>query len=173
MVEIPSMPHIRVAMVPLVEAEAQDGLIRSANLDVADNMAGINARNRAACVSDVWYASRVPGHLDEKIWDDPDEMVAELPPSDIDYLFDRLTILQDYASPSFANLSDKDIDELKKGFGAIEWRELTGRQASALVQCISLLLPELLAAKFFSFGSTQNSTQQTESETSTLDASRS
>jgi len=169
-VDIPSMEGIRVAMVPLVEEETQRSLVAASKIDVPDNHPGINAQNRVAMVWDVWQACRELDDIERKVWDSPEEMVAELEPSDIDYLFDQLTILMDYASPSLAKLSDQDVDDLKKAFGAIEWRELTGRQASALVMCISRLLPELLAAKFSSSGSTPNSTSRSENDESTLES---
>lgn len=166
-VEVPSMKGVRIAMVPLNEAESQQGLIEAAVLEVPDNIAGINARNRAACNHDVWNACRMPDDVASRVWESVDDMIADTQPSDIDYLFDQLTVLADFASPSLAKLTEKEIEDLKKGFAAIDWKELTGRQASALVLCISRLLPELLQDKFFYSGSTPNSTTRSESEIST------
>lgn len=165
--EIPSLDGIRVAQVPLVERESQAGLIRAANLDVVDNSAGMQARNRAAVESDVWHSCREPGDLTKMVWESVDEMVEELEPSDIDYLFDKLTILMEYASPSLDGLTQQDLDQLKKDFGQIDWNELSGRQWSALKLCLSTLLPELLAARLSSSTYTQSLTTRTESVEST------
>lgn len=170
LIDVPSMTEVRVALVPLTEAESMAGLIRSANVEVADNISGLNVRNREAVISDVWHACRVPGTAQELVWDTPEQMVDDLQPSDIDYLFDQLTILMDYASPTLANLADQDIDDLKKAFAAIDWKELYGTQQRSLVLCISRLLPDLLAAKFSFSGSTSSLTELNEREKSTSTA---
>jgi hypothetical protein len=166
-VDIPSMPGIRVNLVPLTEAESQAGLIRAASLDVLDNSAGIQARNRAAVESDVWNAIRDMGDATKKVWATPEEMVDELEAADVDYIFDQLTLLMEYASPSMDGLSEKDLAELKNNFALIDWNGLTGRRWSALKLCLSNLLPELLAAKFSSSTFTPSSTETTENDEST------
>jgi len=167
--EIPSMAEagIRIGLVPLTEQESQQGLVAAAALDVPDNYAGINARNRLAAQCDVWNASRLIEDPSQKIWQSVEQMVEELQPSDIDFLFDKLTLLQDFASPAFDKLSDKQVDDLKKAFVELDWKGLSGRPANALAMCISILLPELLQGSNSSTGSTFSSMQTNESEEST------
>lgn len=168
--DIPSLEGIRVAMVPLNETEEQQGLIAAANLGVPDNLVGLQARQRAGQVHDVWMACRMPDNLSHYVWDTPEAMMDEIEPTDLDYMFEFLVTLQDYASPSLAKLSDKEVEELKKAFVAIDWKDLTGKQANALVLALSRLLPGELQDSIFSSSFTQNLTGKTESGESTPDA---
>lgn len=167
MVTIPSMPEVRLAIVPLNEAESVNSTLQAANMDVADNLIGLQLRQRTAAAWDVWQASREPDDLTRKVWASVDEMRAELDPADIDAIFDELTVLMDYASPKLENLSAKDIEELKNSFVLIDWNELSGRHWSALKLCLSLLLPELLAVRLSSTTSTPSSTATSENGEST------
>lgn len=171
--DIPSLEGIRVAMVPLTEAEEQQGLIASSKLDVPDNIVGYQVRQRVGQVHNVWMSCRLPDDLRRYIWDTPEAMMDEIEPTDVDYMFEALVTLQDYASPSLAKLSDKEVEEVKKAFVAIDWKGLTGRQANALVLALSRLLPEELQARLFSSSFTQSWTGKTESDESTSDASAS
>lgn len=158
LVNIPSLEGIRAAQVPLTEAEAQLGMIRAATLDVVDNAAGIEVRNRAAIHSDVWLSLRDPDNVDTKIFKSIEEMNENLAPSDIDYLADNLMLLTSYASPAIDGLSDKALDELKKVFAETDWSALTGKRWAAVKLCISTLFPELLLAKSLGTGSIESST---------------
>jgi hypothetical protein len=169
--DIPSLQEgderVRVALVPLTEKEAQMGLMASANVEVIDNAAGLNLRDRVAVEWDVWNACRLPDDTTKKVWASVDEMVEDLQSSDIDWLFDQLTLLEAYQSPSLVNMTQAQVDELKKAFVTIEWRELTGRQANALALCIFTLLPTLQQASQHSFGFIPNLTSKSESDSST------
>lgn len=166
-IDIPSMQGIRVCQVPLLEKEAQAGVIRAASLDVIDNAAGMQARNRAAIESDVWHSLREPGDPETKVFATVDEMVEQLQTTDIDYLADNLATLMDYASPSIDGLSDKDLNDLKKAFGETDWSALTGRQWAAVKLCCQALFPNLLRAKSLGSISTESSTEMNESGAST------
>lgn len=164
-VTIPSMPEIAVELVPLLEQESTKSLMAASNIEVPDNATGIMARQRTAMQWDVWQSTRVPGS-DEKVWNSVEEMCSMLEPEDIEALNDHLTVLHDYVSPSLDKLTDAEIDDLKKAFVLIDWRELTGRRWSALKLCLSLLLPELLQARSPSTTSTRSSTEMSESQES-------
>lgn len=157
-VTTPSGDALRVAQVPLTEYEAQQGVIAAANLEVADNFAGMTARNRAALLSDVWHSLREPSDLTRKAFESVEEMAQVLEPTDIDLASDSLTTLMDYASPAIDGLSDKDLVELKKAFAKIDWSALSGRRWAAVKQCCLILVPELLQAKLSGFSSTESST---------------
>jgi len=157
-----------VAMqVPLSEAETQAGIIKAANLNVPDNMAGMTARNRAAAESDVWNSLREMGDLTQKVFSSIEEMVEELEPTDIDYLIDSLTLLMEHASPTLDGLTDKDLDDLKKDFAAIELSELSGRRWAAVKLALTVLMPEQLQARLSGSSSTGSSTERSESAAST------
>lgn len=166
-IDIPSRPGIRVIQVPLTEAEAQKGVIRGAALEVDDNVAGINARNRAAVESDVWHSLREPDNLEQKVFESVEEMSTELDSYDLDYLADNLMLLMDFASPALDGLDDATLEELKKAFGEIDWSALTGRRWAAVKLCVSTLFPELLQVKLRGSGSTASLTSKKENVEST------
>jgi hypothetical protein len=166
---IPSMPEVRVALVPLSERESIQAQIAAASLEVPDNMAGVQARQRTAVHWDVWNACREPGDFSQKVWASVDDMLngeGGLEPHDVDVLFDRLTVLMDYASPAHDGISDADLADLKNRFALIDWNGLTGRRWSALKLCLSILSPELLLANSPSTTSTSSSTEKNESDES-------
>lgn len=173
MVEIPSMVGIRVAIVPLTEGESQKGMARAADLDVADNIAGVQMRNRAAMESDVWHAVRDPEDISNKLFESVEIMVSELEPSDIDALMDKLTTLMEYASPSIDGLSNEDLNDLKKAFGQIDLSELTGQSWAATKLCFQTLLPDLLLVKLRGSSSIETLTPTSENEESISVASQS
>lgn len=166
-VDIPSKQGVRAAQVPLTERESQAGLIRAAALEVQDNAAGLQARNRAAIESDVWNSLREPDNPDAKVFTSIDEMTDELEGSDIDYLADNLMLLMSYASPSIDGLSDAQLDDLKKAFGETDWSALTGQRWAALKLACSTLFPELLLVKSRGTGSTELLTTRSENDEST------
>lgn len=158
LVEIPSMPDVRVALVPLTEAESMQGLIRASAQNHGDNMAAAQIAAREAMLSDIWHAMRDPDDIGQRAFESVEAVKETLEPSDVDHMIDQLTVLIDYASPSLDGLSDEEINNLKKAFVLIDWSALTGRRWSALRLCLSLLLPELLQARFSSTTSTSNLT---------------
>lgn len=167
--ELLAHPEVRIAMVPLSERETQAGMIYASSLNVPDNSAGINARNRAAVESDVWNSLRDPSNLDAKVFESIEDMVEELGPEEIDHLADHLTVLMDYASPSGDGLTDEVLDELKKASDKIEWRGLYGRRWAVVKLYLSVMSPELLMASLSGDGSTDSSTEKTENAESTSD----
>ena len=158
---------IQVALVPLTEAESTQGLIRAASIDVPDNIPGAQLRARAATTSDIWHAMRDPADITQKAFESIEDMTATLEPSDIDTMIDELSVLMDYASPTLDGLSEEELDNLKKAFVLIDWSALTGRRWSALRLCLSLLLPELLQARFSSTTSTSSLTTTNGNDEST------
>lgn len=168
-VDIPSMPGVRAVQVPLLEREAQAGIIRAADIDVPDNSAGLQARNRIAIESDVWHSLREIDDPSKHVFESIDEMVGEegLDPGDIDHLADNLRILMDYSSPALDGFSDKELDDLKKVFAETDWSALTGKRWAALKLCVSILFPELLQARSLGTGSTGSSTPTSDEAAST------
>lgn len=164
-------PEIRVAMVPLTERETQMGMIYGASLDVPDNSAGIQARNRAVAQSDLWNALRDPSDLNAKVFVSIDEMIDELAPEEIDSLLDNLASLMDYSSPHGDGLTDEILDTLKKASETIEWSGLTGRRWAVVKLYLSVMSPDLLQVSLSGLGSTDSLTERNENGESTSDAS--
>lgn len=168
-VEIPSMSGVRVWMVPLTEGEAQAGVIRAAMINVPDNAAGLQARNRAAIESDVFHSIREPGNIDKRVFESIEDMTAAdgLTSTDIDLLADNLAALMDYASPAIDGITDEKLDELKKAFGETDWSALTGRQWAVLKLACQALFPEILMVRSLGSTSTESSITKNENGEST------
>jgi hypothetical protein len=149
-------PEIRAKMVPLVEKEMEAGMIAAAKLDVPDNTAGYQVRDRVALCSDVWHSLREPDDLSKKVFGSVDAMVDELEGSEIDQLADQLTMLMDFSSPALDQISDEDLESLKKGLLTTEWSGLSGRQWAAIKLCLSAFSPQLLAANLSGSSSTDS-----------------
>lgn len=162
MLELASIPEIRVAQVPLTEAETQRGIMAAANLEVGDNIVGMQARNRVAVQHDAWLSLREPGDLAKYLFLTPEEMADALDPRDIDLAVDQLGILMDYASPAMEGLTANDLNDLKKGLAALDWSALTGRQWAALKLALRILLPIQLQASLSGSSSTESSTERSD-----------
>lgn len=173
LIDLPAHPEVRVAMVPLSERETQMGMIYGASLDVPDNSAGLQARNRAVAHSDLWNSLRDPADLNAKVFDSVEDLIDELAPEEIDILLDNLASLMDYSSPHGDGLTDEILDTLKKASETIEWSGLTGRRWAVVKLYLSVMSPELLQVSLFGSGSTESSTERNENGESTSDASQS
>ena len=173
MIALPAHPDIRVAMVPLVEAETQASMIYAASLGLPDNAAGLQATNRAVACHDVWQAIRVPESLDAKVFPSVEVMIEQLEPEEIDILADQLVAFMDYASPTADGITDEMLVVLKKASETIEWNGLSGRRWAILKLYLSVFAPELLAASLSGSGSTDSLTTTSESAESISGASTS
>lgn len=163
---IPSMPEIRVALVPLLEKETQASLAAAAGVEAPDNALGMQFRARVAQQWDVWQAVREIDTPDKLLWQSVDQMEEMIEPDDLDSLHEQLTVLMDYASPGLEGLTEADLAELKNAFVLTDWSALTGRRWSALRLCLSHLLPELLLARPPSTTSTPSLTTRSENDSS-------
>jgi hypothetical protein len=166
-VTIPSMPEIRCVMIPLLEKESQAGIVRAAALEVIDNAAGIQARDRVCIESDIWHALREPDDHDKRVFESIDDMLEALDATDISVLADELAALMDYASPAIDGMTDEQLDELKKAFGETDWSALTGRRWALVKMACQALFPDLLRVKSLGSTSTDSSTERSESGAST------
>lgn len=170
-IDVPSMDGVRVALVPLTEAELSRGLAYAAQEDdVPESFSGVQYRTRRAIQSDLWHAIREPGDPEKRIFDSIEEMVETLVPGDIDFLNMHLATLMNFASPAMDGLTEEDLDFLGRAWQAIRLNELTGRQWAAAKVCLSILLPELLQARLSGHTSTDGSTPTNESDESTSSA---
>ena len=170
-VDIPSMEGVRVALVPLTEAELSRGLAYAASDDdVPESFSGAQYRSRRAIQSDLWHAVREPGDPEKRVFESIEDMVEALSPADIDYLNMHLATLMNFASPAMDGLTEEDLDFLGRAWQAIRLNELTGRQWAAAKVCLSILLPEQLQGRLSGRTSTDGSTATSTSGASTSDA---
>jgi hypothetical protein len=162
-VDIPSDPEMRVALVPLTEKEMQEGITAAAALHApGDNMAAAILRDRHRQCCDMWHSARLTNDLQVKAFDSVEQMVEVLDNVDINVLGERYILMVDESSPAVDGLSDADLADLKKDFGTIPWSELSGKRWAAVKLCHSVLFPGQLLDRSLGSTSTSSSTPTSE-----------
>jgi len=166
-------PEIRVALVPLTEAEYHIGLKAAMDLPAPDNQTGMIYRDRWQQVTDLWNALREPHNPNQRVYESVEQMVAALEHTDINYLSDMYLRMVEDSSPALDGVTEEQIEELKKACLTIDWSVLSGRAWWHLKAFLSSLTPEQLQVKLPGSLSTQNLTPTNESSEPTLDVDRS
>jgi hypothetical protein len=155
-VNLRSNPEIRLALVPLTEAESEYGLKAAMTLPAEDNELGILYRDRWQQVCDLWNALREPHDVTNRIYETPQEMVEELETLDINYLSECYMRMLEDTTPSMDGVSDEQLEELKKAFVTIDWSVLSGKAWWHLKQCLFHLGQGQLKVKLPGSLSTEN-----------------
>lgn len=143
-VPLPSDSEIRVALVPLTEAEYDACMRLTSRLDVPENVAGASIMDRHEKREVIIRASRETENLTQHVWKTVDEMMTSIEPEDVNVLYDRYVEMSTDISPHIAQLSEEEIDFLKDYFANCQWSDLSGKQLYALNRFISarsILLP--------------------------------
>lgn len=168
--EIPSLPEMRVALVPVTEADYDKSLELSAMIDAPENPSGWLRRERRANAETLVCAIRNPQDLQERVFEDVDELRDVLEVSDLNYLTDRYMEMVARSSPQLEAFSEDEMDAAKKFLQALDWNELSGRSWYALKRFLSSLGPTLRVDKLHGYSSTPFSTMTSERPESTPDA---
>jgi hypothetical protein len=169
---LPSDSEIRIALIPLNEAEHENCLSFAASLNVPDNIAGNQLRDRAESREILSYAIRDPKNLMRRIYSSGAELSEDLEPVDVGFLIERYYELADANSPSLDRLPEKEVEDLKKALQEMDWNALSGRQWYAASRFLLSLMPQPLGDSLLGFGSIQPSTTTNESEKSIPTASQ-
>lgn len=158
-----SDPEIRVALVPLIDVDAENALLAAARMDIPDNVAGMMARDHRQRVELLACSVRDPQDLEKKIYRDGTELQSELEEADIVHLYDRFLEMQENSNPSIDGIPAEEFDELKKAFQEMDWSGLSGRSWYAAKRFLGALHRDgLLPVN--SHGSTSNTKLTTKSE---------
>lgn len=165
-VALRSIPEIRVALVPLTEAEAHKGMMKAASVDAPDNMAGYQFRDRMHQIYDLYEAIRDPNDLSQHVFDSPEQMTEELEPVDINHLGDLYQRMIEDSSPALDGLSAEQLDELKKALEKIDWSVLSGKPWWHLRNFFMTIPAELLQGKSLGFFSNTSLIGKTDSRES-------
>lgn len=153
-----SDPEIRLALVPITDAEHQNALEMASAVPVADNEHGIIRRDREQQNAVIYASGREVGDLTKRFFESISE-VRELGNHDINHLWDMYSEMVSISSPSIDGLSPEEFEALKKGLAEMDWNELSGRQWYAARRFLSSITPQPLLAKSPGFSSTRLSTE--------------
>jgi hypothetical protein len=152
-----SDPEIRVALVPLTEAEYSNSLHEADKAPAGDNPAGLAYRDEVQRKFVIFHAARAVGELQVKFFDSP-EQVGELDAHEINHIYDIYLEMVAETSPSMMGLAEEDFDELKKALQRIEWSELSGSQWYAAQRFLNSIRQHLLTVNLSGSPSTLKST---------------
>jgi hypothetical protein len=168
-----SNPEIRVALVPLTEAENEYSLKAAMQLPAEDNTQGLLYRDRWQQMCDLWQATREPHDIEKKVFESVEEMTTELEARDINYLSEAYMRMLDESTPLQDGVTDEQLEELKKAFVTIDWSVLSGKAWWHLKQCLSYLGQEPLKVKLPGSSSMASLTGRSDETTSTTPADQS
>lgn len=163
-VALVSDPEIRVAIVPLTEAEYEQCLELVAAMEAEDNVAGFAMRDRKQAQEILVRAIREEDDLTQRVYvgsdkkSAVDEMMAGLDVTDVDQLIDEYNEMSAQANPRADGVSQEEMDQLKKVLWEMDWNEFSGRSWYALKRFLGLIMPELQQANLLGSTSTMKST---------------
>jgi hypothetical protein len=167
-----SDPEIKIALVPISDAEHQNAIETAASVDVANNEHGILRRDRAMQNAVIFAAAREHSDLTKPYFERYEE-VQELEHIDINYLWDIYSEMVANSSPSIDGMSEEEFDAVKKALREMDWNVLSGASWFALKRFLSTITPRPLLGKSPGYSSTNPSTVTNTLETSATDVAQS
>jgi hypothetical protein len=145
-VELPSQPEIKVAVVPLTEAEHEQCLEIVMTMEAPENMIGAMSRDRRNQNEALFRALRDPESLDERVFESREEMMEALEVQDSNFLMDILLEVSESDNPAPGEFTEEELDEVKKVLSEVDLNGLSGRQWYGLKRFLSTLGLTLLPA---------------------------
>jgi hypothetical protein len=122
-----SDPEIRLALVPLTEAEYHQALSAIAAMPGIDNLANVSLKDRRLSQEIIVRSIREESDLTLRAFSSVNEMMETLEVSDVDEVVDRYNEMMDKSSPSLDGIPEEEMDELKKALQTMDLNALSGR----------------------------------------------
>jgi hypothetical protein len=154
-VVLPSDPEIRVAVVPLTEADYRNVLEKVSKLASSDDLAGIQIKDRVQAEEILVRAIREEHDLQTRVYDTAEELLEDFEVHDIDHAIDVYNVMVEKSSPSLEAIPEEELENLKKLLAAMDWNDLSGSAWYAAKRFLSRVSPQLLRAR--SLGSSPTS----------------
>lgn len=167
-VALPSDPEMRIAIVPLTEAEYWKVLNEINELNLPDDLAGLQIKDRVRAQQTLVWAIRESDDLTKRVYTDTPEqsaveaMLEDLDVGDVDEIIDRYNEMVDKSSPSLDGLPPEELERVKKVLQETDWNALSGSSWYALKRFLSTISPQLQQGN--SPGSTSTSKSTTTNE---------
>jgi hypothetical protein len=171
-VDVPSIPGMRVAIVPLLEREYDECLELAAAISAGENPAGWLRRDRRTNAETLARCVRNPNNLEERVFEDSDEVREVFEVSDINFITDMYFEMVARSSPALDQFSPQELEDAKKVLQTIDWNELSGRSWYALNRFLSSLGPTVPLGKFHGSSSTNSLTTTSDEPEPTPDVSQ-
>src|SRR4029077_15953826 len=161
-ISLPSDPEIRLAIVPLTEAEYLQALNKVAEVPRPDDLAGAAIKDRTQSQEIPVRAIREEKNLEDQVFDDVNEMMETLEVQDIDHAIDMYNEMTDKSSPAIDQIPPEELENLKKALQEMDWNALSGRAWYAARRFLSTIMPQPLLANSLGSGSIKPSTTTSE-----------
>jgi hypothetical protein len=142
MVELPSDPEIRFALVPVSDAEASMALDAAARIDTEDNVAGLMRRDHQQRVELLAYAIRDPQDLSSRVYRTAYELQEQLDETDVNHIYDAFDEMRESSNPSIEEIPPQEFEELKKALQEMDWSGLSGRSWYAARRFLGALIQD-------------------------------
>lgn len=169
-VVLPSDPEIRVAIVPLVEADYRNVLEKIGKLGTPDDLANVQIKDRVQAEEILVRAIREEHDLTQRIYDDVDDLLEDFEVGDIDHAIDCYNQMVHQSSPSLDGIPAEEFEALKKVLQRMDWNALSGSAWYAAKRFLSTISPLLRQASFPGSSSTSLLTTPSEENEHTSDA---
>jgi len=143
-VPLVSDPEIRLAMVPLTEAEFLQSLEAVAAIPGKDDLANSAMRDRRQAQEILARAIREPEDLMDRVYTTVEDMQEDLDVRDIDELFDKYSEMVHTSSPSADGIPPSEFEALKKALNEMDMSALSGQAWYALKRFLSTVTPSPL-----------------------------
>jgi hypothetical protein len=169
-VTLPSDPEIRVAIVPLVEADYRNVLEKVSKLAIPDDYAGMAVKDRVQSQEILVRAIREEHDLTERIYNDVDELMEDFEVGDVDHAIDVYNEMIHTSSPALDGIPPAEFEALKKVLERMDWNALSGSAWFAAKRFLSRISPQLQEARLPGSFSTSTATTKNEESEPILDA---
>lgn len=169
-VELVSDPEIRLAIVPLTEADYRNVLEKVSKLNLPDDLAGVQIKDRVQAEEILVRSIREEHDLDTRVYNSIDELTEDLDVADIDHLLDCYQEMTFRGSPAMDEIPPEEFEALKKVLARMDWNELSGPAWYAARRFLSRITPQLRPDNSPGFSSTPSQTEMTNGEEPTSDA---
>jgi hypothetical protein len=146
-VNLPSDPEIRVAIVPLTEADYRNVLEKVAAVPSGDDLAGVQIKDRVQSEEILVRAIREEHDLTQRIYDDVSELLEDFEIHDIDHAIDVYNEMVYQSSPSLDGIPPQELENLKKSLQEMDWNALSGSAWYAARRFLSAVMPSPLLDK--------------------------
>jgi len=145
-VSVPSDEEVRLAIVPITEADYAQALEIAEKLSASDNVAGLQRRDRTLNLEILIRAIREPNNIEEKVFSSAAQMSNILEPVDVDHCLEKYWEMTEKSSPSLEGIPPEEFEALKKALQEINWNELSGRSWYLAKRFLGAISPLLLKA---------------------------
>jgi len=157
-VTLPSDPEVRLAIVPLTEAEYLQALNKVSEVPQGDDLAGAAIKDRVTSQEILVRAIREERDLTKMVFDDVIELMDTLEVQDVDFCLDMYNEMIEKSSPAIDGIPPQELENLKKALQEMDWSVLSGPAWYAARRFLSHIIPSPLLDNSPGFGSTKSLT---------------